>query len=118
MGEDTSDAAEKQRGDLLSMYGSVQESMLTLYKATTGGDDWSLSYNAISNTGWVASIVYLFFVAFMQIALVNIITGIFVDTALQKLAPDREAIALSHHKEQELVAKEMRNLWREVAAAD
>merc|ERR1712086_1056811 len=100
------------------MYGSVQESMLTLYKAQTGGDDWSLSFNAISNTGWVASTTYLLFVAFMQIALVNIITGIFVDTALQKLAPDREAIALGHQKEKELVAKEMRSLWRELAEID
>jgi hypothetical protein len=60
---------------------------------------------------------YLLFVAYMQIALVNIITGIFVDTALQKLAPDRDAIALSHHKETESVAKEMRSLWGEVAGA-
>jgi hypothetical protein len=116
--EDTSEAAETQRAELLSMYGSVQQSMLTLYKATTGGDDWSLSYTAISSTGWVASMVYLLFVAFMQIAIVNIITGIFVDTALQKLAPDREAIALSHHREKELVAREMRSLWREVAEVD
>jgi len=54
----------------------------------------------------------------MQIALVNIITGIFVDTALQKLAPDREATALSHHKEKELAAENMRSLWREVAETD
>jgi hypothetical protein len=118
IGEDTSDGAERLRVELLSMYGSVQQSMLTLYKATTGGDDWSLSYNAISNTGWVPSLVYLLFVAFMHIALVNIITGIFVDTALQKLAPDREATALSHHKEKELAAEEMRSLWREVAERD
>jgi len=118
IGDDTSDAAESLRSELLLMYGSIQQSMLTLYKATTGGDDWSLSYNAIASTGWVPSIVYLFFVAFMQIALVNIITGIFVDTALQKLAPDREATALSHHKEKELAAENMRSLWREVAETD
>merc|ERR1712228_138986 len=79
---------------------------------------WSLSYNAISVTGWAAEMTYLMFVAFMQIAIVNIITGIFVDTALQKLAPDRETLALSHHNEMELVAGQMRSLWREVAETD
>merc|ERR1712232_73961 len=118
IGEETSEAAGTQRAGLLSMYGSVQTSMLTLYKATTGGDDWSLSYNAISSTGWVASMVYLLFLAFWHFALVNIITGIFVETALEKLAPDREAIALSHHTEMELVAEELRSLWRQVAETD
>ncbi|CAK0833763.1 unnamed protein product [Prorocentrum cordatum] len=94
IGDDTSDAAESLRSELLLMYGSIQQSMLTLYKATTGGDDWSLSYNAIASTGWVPSIVYLFFVAFMQ------------------------ATALSHHKEKELAAENMRSLWREVAETD
>mmetsp|Transcript_33816 Transcript_33816/g.95063 ORF Transcript_33816/g.95063 Transcript_33816/m.95063 type:complete len:570 (+) Transcript_33816:171-1880(+) len=118
MGEGTTDSAESLREDLLSMYGSVQQSMLTLYQATTGGEDWSVSFDTISSTGWVASVVYLMFVSFMHIALVNIITGIFVDTALERLAPDREAMALNHRKEEELVAEELRALWREVAGGD
>ncbi|CAK0876345.1 unnamed protein product [Prorocentrum cordatum] len=118
MGEGTTDSDEKVRVELLSMYGSVQQSMLTLYKATTGGDDWSLSFNAISNTGWVASAVYLIFVSFMHIPGNRIITGIFVDTALERLAPDREAMALSRRKEDEMVALELRKLWREVGEDD
>ncbi|CAK0808210.1 unnamed protein product [Prorocentrum cordatum] len=67
MGEGTTDSAESLREDLLSMYGSVQQSMLTLYQATTGGEDWSVSFDTISSTGWVASVVYLMFVSFMHI---------------------------------------------------
>merc|ERR1719254_198644 len=89
-----------EQSELMDMYGSVQMSMLTLYQACSGGDDWSLSFTVISMTGWSSSVVYFVFIAFSNIALLNIITGIFVDSAMQNLAPDEETQAKAHHEEE------------------
>jgi hypothetical protein len=76
-----------------NVFGSLAESILTLFKASTGGDDWSEAYEVIQLTGTLGVCIYLFFIAFTQFALINIITGIFVDSAIESLSPDAEMIA-------------------------
>jgi len=83
-------------------FGSVEKSMLTLYKASTGGDNWSLAYEVIRITGRTGSAMFLFFIAFVQFALINIITGIFVESAMSFVKTDPEMLAREvFHKEQE-----------------
>merc|ERR1739844_80633 len=97
-------------GDLEEMFGSVTLSMLTLYKSVTGGDDWSNAHNAISEVGWVGSLTFLIFIAFITLALINIITGIFVDAAMQTLAPDSESVAESKAEQEKAFAKDLERL--------
>merc|ERR1719159_1032923 len=80
------DLTAEDMNELKVNFGSVQNSMFTLYKAMFGGDDWSVAYNMIQRTGYMAAGMFVIFVAFTQIAVINIITGIFVDSALQNLA--------------------------------
>lgn len=55
--------------------------------------------------------VFLFFVAFVQFAILNILTGIFVENAMKLAQPDRDAIALEHRKEQITTAEELRQVF-------
>merc|ERR1719387_3520308 len=43
--------------------------------------------------------LYLFFVAFTQLAFLNILTGLFVENAMKLAQPDRDLLALEHRKE-------------------
>jgi hypothetical protein len=97
-------------GDLETFFGSVGISMLTLFKATTGGDDWSLAYSVIAPTGWSSCFVYIIFIAFVQLALINIITGIFVETAVQTLTPDQETVAVEHARREKQNAEDLEHL--------
>jgi len=102
------------RSDLLKHFGSVQEAMLTLFMASSGGQDWSVYYDYLKVTGWVNSALFLFFNAFTQIALLNILTGIFVENAMKFAAPDRDTLALEHRKQELVQATELRRICHEI----
>jgi hypothetical protein len=95
------------RDRLLDHFGSVQAAMLSLYKVTTGGDDWSLYYDDAVLIGWMTSGLYLFFVAFTQIALLNILTGLFVENAMKLAEPDRSA---EFSEQQRVYARQVKEL--------
>jgi len=80
------DAAEA----LLSSYSSVGVTFRHLFEATTGGNDWIVFYSPLEPTGFVNCGIFYFFVAFTQIAVLNIILGVFVDTAMKSLVGNRE----------------------------
>eukprot|EP00927_Polykrikos_kofoidii_P018049 TRINITY_DN1828_c0_g1_i10.p1 TRINITY_DN1828_c0_g1~~TRINITY_DN1828_c0_g1_i10.p1 ORF type:complete len:161 (-),score=24.03 TRINITY_DN1828_c0_g1_i10:360-788(-) len=72
---------------LLDHYGSVQMATFTLYKVTTGGIDWIEGYDSIAVAGTVCKGLFLFFIAFIHIAVLNVVTGLFVNTALSFAEP-------------------------------
>jgi ABC-type multidrug transport system fused ATPase/permease subunit len=74
---------------LLDHYGSVQMATFTLYKVTTGGIDWIEAYDSIAVIGTVCKCVFVLFIAFIQIAVLNIVTGLFVNTALSFAEPSK-----------------------------
>lgn len=76
---------------LAKEFGSVEDAMIGLYMSATGGNDWSFYYHLLEPVGSFSSSAYLFFVAFSQIALMNILTGIFVEHAMSLAVPDRQA---------------------------
>lgn len=98
------------------LYGSVGRSVLTLYKASTGGDDWSVAYQVIERTGQLGAFFYLCFIAFVQFALINIITGIFVESAMSTLSPDFEARAREQDEKEKDNARKLKNLCIHVDA--
>merc|ERR1712032_557973 len=93
-----SDDLSANNDDLLTFFGSVRAGMWTLFKATFGGDDWSLYYAEVEKLGMLAAVVWFIFVVFTQIALMNILTGIFVESALQHANGDAQTQALKHEE--------------------
>jgi len=65
-------------------YGSLGDSMLALYQATSGGADWRDMSTPLHKTiGPFMSLFFVSFIAFTTLSLLNIVTGIFVESALQ-----------------------------------
>eukprot|EP00418_Pyrodinium_bahamense_P017772 CAMPEP_0179106120 /NCGR_PEP_ID=MMETSP0796-20121207/49319_1 /TAXON_ID=73915 /ORGANISM="Pyrodinium bahamense, Strain pbaha01" /LENGTH=722 /DNA_ID=CAMNT_0020804127 /DNA_START=40 /DNA_END=2208 /DNA_ORIENTATION=- len=97
---------------IVKNFGSVERAMLSLYKATTGGIDWENLFDApiIENMGTMNVLLFIFLIAFIQVALLNILTGVFVENALKLAKPDRETMALEHRKKEMSEAQELRDL--------
>jgi len=95
---------------LKRFYGSVELSMMTLFQASTGGDDWSMFYEALVHTGGLNCVLFVFFILFIEIALMNILTGIFVENAMKLAQPDRDAMALEIRKREKELEDELRKL--------
>jgi hypothetical protein len=83
---------------LLDEFNSVQKAMLALFRSCTGGDDWSYFYLALNLTGDMYGILYLFFIAFANIAFLNIVTALFTERAIMLAQPDRLHMAAQKRK--------------------
>lgn len=94
---------------MVDSFGSVQVSMRSLFMALSGGTDWVEYYDALVPIG-APSNVFLFFIAFSQIALLNIVTGIFVDNALKIAEPDVQELADEHFNQDQEYAKELKDI--------
>merc|ERR1712032_1292382 len=108
-----SEGISKEDDDLIFFFGSVRAGMWTLFKATFGGDDWQLYYVEVEKLGFSAAVVWFLFVVFTQVALMNILTGIFVESALQLADGDAQSQALKHEEKSLDDALELARLCRE-----
>jgi len=104
------DLYEKEQLELMEYFGSVQRAVLTLFSVTTGGNDWEMYYWVLVPAGDIYAFVFLFFIAFSNIALLNILTGIFVENAMENAKPDRHTKALANIMEEGLQVEDLRKL--------
>jgi hypothetical protein len=108
--QDIGDRSDPASMDILDLFESVQVSMLTLGKAAFGGEDWGVALGAATECGLLSALFFMLFICFSQIALINVITGIFVDNAMQSLSPSREQLAITLAEEERAFAKELEML--------
>merc|ERR1719399_1592961 len=75
-----------------SYYSSVPQSAITLYMAVTGGADWEPLAAPVRATGPIFYSLFLFYIAFAAFAVLNVLTGMFVDTAMKVADQDDECV--------------------------
>jgi len=88
--------------DSIRMYwGSVWQSIVTLYYAVTGGADWEPLAQPIRDCGELYYVIFLFYIAFTAIAVLNVLTGLYVETATKISEHDDEVVhgELAHRPE-------------------
>lgn len=99
--------------DLLQAFGSVTNALETLFLSVVGGRNWDGLLVALRRVGPLYEITFPLYVGFVTFAVLNILTGIFVDAAQQFSSMDRElAVELQVDKEKEYV-KGLMNLFVE-----
>mmetsp|Transcript_118999 Transcript_118999/g.381297 ORF Transcript_118999/g.381297 Transcript_118999/m.381297 type:complete len:468 (+) Transcript_118999:287-1690(+) len=77
-------------------FGSLDRSILSLYQAMTGGVNWKDVMDAlVGRTSPVMAFVFCIYIAFAVLAMLNVITGVFVGSALAK-ATEEDCIDLLH----------------------
>merc|ERR1740130_789488 len=94
----------------MTHFGSVQDAIMSLIQATTGGNDWNIFYKAVAPTGSTNSALFIFFIGFFQIALLNVLTGIFVENAMKLAQPDPYTLALEQRKQELVEASDLRHV--------
>ncbi|CAK9020399.1 unnamed protein product [Durusdinium trenchii] len=85
-----------QASETRAVYGSLWETCVSLFGAVTGGNDWMFYGGYLRNlkmdendlTGEIYFIVFGFYVAFCTVGLLNVVTGIFVDSAVTTRTED------------------------------
>lgn len=86
--------------DLDMLYGSVSSSMLALFQSVTGGLDWQTAVLPLSNNiSPVLSVAFCAYIAFTVLAVMNVVTGVFVENALISAKRDQEIYMVSNMRE-------------------
>eukprot|EP00928_Gymnodinium_smaydae_P069923 TRINITY_DN5378_c0_g1_i1.p1 TRINITY_DN5378_c0_g1~~TRINITY_DN5378_c0_g1_i1.p1 ORF type:complete len:722 (+),score=113.61 TRINITY_DN5378_c0_g1_i1:80-2245(+) len=80
---------------LIERFGTLPISCLSLFQAMTGGVDWHDLVVPLQSIHPMMAVILALYIAFAVLALTNVITGVFVESALQSTAKDREADLVS-----------------------
>jgi hypothetical protein len=97
---------------LYDTFGSVQNGMMTLFKAATGGTSWSDAFDLIDPTGTFYQASFLFFIVFFMISVWNIVTSLFVEKALGLAQPDLANQMYEQQKQDIADSEELLELMR------
>jgi len=80
----------QKSSQLVELYGSVAQSMFTLFQAISGGMDWKDAVSPIMKTSPTYGVLFLFYILFMVFGVLNIVTGVFIDIVLENAQADRK----------------------------
>lgn len=98
---------------LLFRWGNLANCWYTLFLSMTGGVSWGEVVNPLILIHWSHSLAMILFMFFTIFVVTNIITGIFVDTAIQSAQSDREQVIQDQLHEHNSSVKLMKEIFRE-----
>jgi len=85
-------------------FGNLFTSMYTLFKAMSGGVNWGDVSDAMTESGeglWPYEVIFVAYMFFCLFAVINIVTGVFVDGAIELAKRDRTALLDKMFKDNE-----------------
>eukprot|EP00929_Paragymnodinium_shiwhaense_P098395 TRINITY_DN5986_c0_g2_i1.p1 TRINITY_DN5986_c0_g2~~TRINITY_DN5986_c0_g2_i1.p1 ORF type:complete len:756 (-),score=82.88 TRINITY_DN5986_c0_g2_i1:92-2359(-) len=90
------DLSESSR-NLVRFYGSLTTTMLSLFQAVTGGVDWNDILKPLMEeiSPWCA-VLLVMYVAFATFAMLNVVTGIFVESVVKSAKADKDLFLISN----------------------
>jgi Ca2+-binding EF-hand superfamily protein len=97
---------------LVALYGSLFDSMYTLFMCITGGLDWGHASLTLRDAGWFLEAVVIGYILFTFFVVLNILTGVFVDGAIQHANSDRMVMMEKQRAEDEIKEKHLMDLLR------
>jgi len=100
--------------DLRDKFGGVSRAILSLFMAMSGGDDWGLIYEPLRSLPWTYQAGFLFFITFAVIALMNVVTAVFVESTMQRSRNDRELMTQNEIKNKKEFLETMASVFNEL----
>jgi len=97
-------------------FGSVPRAFYTLMQSMTSGLTWGEVCDALMVIDWIMPALFLFYIAFTILALLNIITGVFVDSAVQTTKTKREFMVQKEVELRERYIQEMSEVFSTIDA--
>jgi len=92
---------ENDANEVLDKYfGSMSSTMFVMFMSVTGGADWGEFCDPLIRevSVWVA-MVFAIYIAFTVLAMLNVVTGVFVESVLKSQASDRDMVMVNGARE-------------------
>jgi len=95
-------------------FGTLPRTTYTLIQAMMGGVSWGVCSDALLSVDVYVGSLFFFYVAFTILAVMNIITGVFVDNAVETARTQRDYLIQKEMELKEKYLTEMRDLFQEI----
>jgi len=95
-------------------WGSIWWAMLSLYEAMTGGISWGELLDSLEPVGWFYMCIFTVYITLAIFVVANIITGIFVDSAMQAAKQDHQSVMHDANVEKEQCINNMHRVFEEL----
>jgi len=109
---------EKPNQDLISnlhqWYGSLFNTVFSLLMAISGGVDWITLVEPLTEISTVYQLLFAFYVLFVLIGVLNVLTSVFVERASELSRLDRDLVIQSEMVAHEAFLNEMKGIFEEV----
>jgi len=96
---------------LEDLYGDLMLSMLTLSMAMTGGMDWADCYWPLRNVNQLIGLFFLLFLSFALLAVMNVVTAIFCQNAIDNAHIQRDEKVMRFQEQQEMFMRDLREIF-------
>lgn len=73
-------------------WGGLPTSMLTLFQSVSNGVSWKQAITPLLLVGWPWSALFLFYICFASLAVMNVVTGVFCQSAIEGANRDQELL--------------------------
>jgi len=103
-----------ERRIIMDFFGSIEQTVLTLFMAISGGIDWAVAYDVVKLSGRIGSFIFLTYICFMLLAVTNIITSIFMQKAMKQAKPDVEDTMLETCQENLEAVQDLKELFNSI----
>eukprot|EP00421_Protoceratium_reticulatum_P012495 CAMPEP_0168403028 /NCGR_PEP_ID=MMETSP0228-20121227/23919_1 /TAXON_ID=133427 /ORGANISM="Protoceratium reticulatum, Strain CCCM 535 (=CCMP 1889)" /LENGTH=344 /DNA_ID=CAMNT_0008416621 /DNA_START=181 /DNA_END=1211 /DNA_ORIENTATION=+ len=86
------DEDEAKGRNLSRVFGSLDRTMLSLFESITGGMDWEELVQPLAQADfrWT-TLILLLYIAFSTLAIMNVVTGLFIESVLRHAKADKDA---------------------------
>ncbi|CAE7676252.1 Scn11a [Symbiodinium sp. CCMP2592] len=92
----------------------VAESMLTLLFAITDGISWEQALNPLREVSVLAVAVLIFYIIISFFTILNVVTGVFVNTAIERASYDRDIASLKALQRRTEQMKELQEAFEDI----
>ncbi|OLQ08876.1 putative voltage-dependent R-type calcium channel subunit alpha-1E [Symbiodinium microadriaticum] len=97
-------------------FGSLPHTMLSLFKAISGGVSWEEVLDPLEKISMIWVLVFLFYVAFTYFAVLNVLTGVFCQSAIESAQNDHANVVQSMLANKEAHVEKIRALFSKLGA--
>jgi len=112
--EDAPPMEDSAREDSLYYYGSLVDTMLSLFMSVTDGVSWEKLLKPLTLISPFWSFLYLFYISFTYFAVLNVLTGVFCQSAIESAQNDHATAVQAMMANKEMHLHKIRTLFSQL----
>jgi len=101
------------KDNILLYFGSLSRAMYTLLASVLGGVDWMACSSLLRNMHVGYELVFVTYIFFAQMGLLNVVTGIFVDSSMNAALGDKQMLIQEEMMREGISKEELKKLFEE-----